>query len=443
MLVSTDAGKRRLRPSGSSIPGPRPARDPDAPDLLGVLAPCRRAWRAGHAGGRGVGLAEPSASDETSVAARAALMTLVAACCPPWYWLTLEPNLIRPAEDSPGIGGDRRALQSAAERSTGRPAPRPLAPRARVEPHRPESGQLGGEHDRAGGDARAAVRDDVRPGAAPALSSAGRSSRGVEEAAAGRELGGGHVHGSRDVAGHRVDRLGLAAVALRRARVEQHAAPRRRPRRHPRCRPSRGRAPRSRRARRSPRRPAQRPARLAPGAPGRRRAPPRLVAEVAQQPPEPRRAALARLVVGHDARAGADAGAAGGAPRRPPARAAGGGRARRAPPRGRASTSRKAAPGTWPASQARAPGARLAQHEAAVHDPQAGLAQVLAQPARVHERSHRRSLGRVRAMVLPHAPGSRSSRATCPRRSRARGRCCSRSAPAASAAPTCTSWTAS
>ena len=100
---------------------------------------------------------------------------------------------------------------------------------------------------------------------------------------------------------------------------------------------------------------AQRAARLAPGGEAAVEDRDRVVAEVAQQPPEAGGAALAGLVVGDHAHARADPGAPGGGleavgrRQRMPAAARRAGRDRSR------STSRTAAPGMWPSRQARSP----------------------------------------------------------------------------------------
>ena len=98
----------------------------------------------------------------------------------------------------------------------------PFAPRARIEADIRDSGGLrGGDHDR-GGDARAAVGDGVRARRSrPPRSSRSRSVAGSSKRPPRRELRERHVARAGDVAGHRVDRLDLAAVALGRAGVEQ------------------------------------------------------------------------------------------------------------------------------------------------------------------------------------------------------------------------------
>ena len=260
MLVSTEAGKRPARPSGSSIPGPRPARHADAADLLGVLRLVGELRARTTAVGRGGRL---RACARRATRRPSPRRGAASACCLR-DTAHLEPNLSA-AEDSPGIGGDRRALQSASECSTGRPARDHSLHEPGYSRTGPESGELGGEHDRAGGHARAAVRDHgLAAGAAPRA--AVRSSPGSRKRPPGASSAEGSVHGSRDVAGHRVDRLGLAAVALRRARVEQAAAPWPPASSASAVSPVPRAAPRSRRAR-----PAARPA--SSGPPASRQAP--------------------------------------------------------------------------------------------------------------------------------------------------------------------------
>ena len=146
---------------------------------------------------------------------------------------------------------------------------------------------------------------------------AGRRARGLEgraqivgreEAAVGGEGGEGEVHGARDVARHRVDRLDFAAVALGCACVEEErtgecfgfgaiALPR----------------PGLERSRRSFLRTGRQRAALGP--PAAQTAVEHshtLVAEVPQQPPEPGGASLGGLVVRHDQRVGSEPGPAGG-----------------------------------------------------------------------------------------------------------------------------------
>ena len=217
----------------------------------------------------------------------------------------------------------------------------------------------------------------------------------------------------------------LAAEALRRAGVEQHA-PRRRPRRHPRVSPSRGARTKSPGS--PPSSPArERPAVLAPAGQAAVEHRHRLVAEVAQQPPEPCRAALARLVVGHDARAGADPGAARRGLEVRAARAAGGGRARPAVARevarpGRGTPRPGCGPRATPAGRRPAPRARSGSpRPSGPARPGAPAARTRPQSAR-----SRRSLGPVRAMVLPHAPGPLRPARPAGAANRAPGRCSSR-----------------
>ena len=255
----------------------------------------------------------------------------------------------------------RAAGASSVRRSRrGRPLGDPLAPRARVEA-RLYAGQLGGHEQRAGGHARAAVGHDRAP--SPRRS---RSSRRRQEAAAGGELGRGHVAKRRGCGRQPGRSARLAAVALRRARVEQDgAACRARSRRITVSPLAAGRTKVTRgvcsRARLAAAPPASRQARRPPS-----RTADRVVAEVAQQPPEAGGAALARLVVGHHPRARADAGAAGGGLEAVRRRAAGGGRRRPGAADRSRSRSRTAAPGMWPSRQARSPAPGLAEHEAAV-----------------------------------------------------------------------------
>ena len=170
-----------------------------------------------------------------------------------------------------------------------------------------------------------------------------------------------------------------------------------------------------------------------------------LVAEMPQQPPEPGGAALAGLVVGDHARAGADSRSPGGRGRT--SRASGSGclppvaRRRREVARPRRGTQR---PGCGPLASATRP--RPGRRARSGSRPPRAPARRGAPAASRRRRSVRSSLAVAFhgcARWCSRLRASRSSRSTCPTPSRARARSCSRCTPARSAAPTCTSSTAS
>ena len=176
------------------------------------------------------------------------------------------------------------------------------------------------------------------------------ASAGRNGAVLGHDLGHREVDRARDVAGGVVDRLGLAAVALRGADVEEDAGARHRGgalgvedgdrTRTDGERPRVGRGDLG----------GHRPARALPrGEPTVEDADLR-VARPAQHPPRAGRPEGGLLVVDDDLGVVVEAGPRGGRPRGRRGRGGGGGRARPGGPARAVSRSRKGAPGRWAAA---------------------------------------------------------------------------------------------
>ena len=254
---------------------------------------------------------------------------------------------------------------------------RPLAPRAGIEAAALEACHLGGEQEHACGHARAAIGHELAAALDAGGLEAGAEFLGRQEAAVRGELLEGKVRRARDVARHRVDRLELAAVALGRSGVEQETS-----REHFRlggiALPRTGHE-RSRRnlLGASFQRPTLRPP-AAQATVEHRHAP---VAEMTQQPPEPGRASLGGLVVGHHQRVGADSGAARGrfkdlgVRQWVPSPLAGLRRQFAVEIHEHRTRDVAGSPELFP-------GAGLTELEAAIHDPNSGIVEPLAQPGR-------------------------------------------------------------
>src|SRR3954447_20516279 len=203
--------------------------------------------------------------------------------------------MVATVEDGSAAHGGRQAARA------------PLAPRSRVEP-RSEPRDLGRGYERGGRDARAAVGHEV---ASLAGIEQPAERRRREEAAARGHGGEGDVLRARDVPRHRVDRLELAAEAGGRAGidhgellVDEPGDQLVRPRGVVLALARLERLPAHPRPRRDV---VERAARLTPAAQPAVEHRGALVAEMAQEPPEPRGASLAGLVVGDHHALGPDA----------------------------------------------------------------------------------------------------------------------------------------
>src|SRR5690606_5028123 len=120
---------------------------------------------------------------------------------------------------APALPGRRSPASLLVAGSRRQAAPRPLAPRARVEPHAGPARHLERQHQVRGAHARAAVGDDlgavrqlVDPVHAPEL-------LGGQQAPTAEPVHVRPVHRAGDVAGDGVEGFDLAAVALRRPGV--------------------------------------------------------------------------------------------------------------------------------------------------------------------------------------------------------------------------------